>query len=130
MSSIPTARILYNLWARHLDPTAPPFERLAPSVQEAWFLVASGAKLLGPLSDPKPDIVPGLLYISSWDENESWQGGAPRRPAITFELPGDKTPHLFVIDARPKEVPLIIHADVRPKSMVQIPGILYDKVLS
>ncbi len=125
MANMHDARILYTLWARRFDPSAPTWEQLATAVREAWLLVAAGARMLNDLPEPDPYLRPGHLFLASWNSRDSWKGDAPRRPAISFVLDG--SPYTFVIEPEADNVPIISTCLIKPATFHRIPGLIYEE---
>jgi len=122
MANLTDAKLLYLTWARHFDPSAPPFEGLSSATQEAWLLVAAAARMLDQQPEPPPLVLPGLHYIARWTERDGWHGATPRRPALCFTLNNN---HFAIMEA-PNEIPIVVKVERPPSEMRKIGGMIYD----
>ena len=125
MARLSDARVLYRIWASHFDPTQGDLGRAAASVQEAWLLVAAGARMLDTTPEPPALVIPGHLYMATWRELDSWKGDAPRRPKVAFLYPDEE--RLYVLDEERYHIPIIRRVPTPPDTIRRIPGMIYDE---
>lgn len=128
MTNLTDARILYATWARCFDPSSSgSFDRLSSPVQEAWLYLAATAKMLSSEEDVPPPIVPGLLYLATWDAKARWGDKlAPKFPQLYLTFFPEE-PYLggYIAEQVCGSFPILVYIPIFPEKLRRIPGMIY-----